>query len=94
MARRVPFIERAESVLIATIFVGILFVAQQYSLHLFRFGLVLLVCGTLLQIAVGNVPRHLGMAASLLRVGIILGIVVIVFSIGILLVPYLAQLGR
>ncbi|PSJ62629.1 hypothetical protein [Kumtagia ephedrae] len=94
MASKTPFAERAEGVLMASILVGIVLVAQQYSLQLYRFGLCLLVAATLLQIAVGNIPKHLGAAASLVRIVVILCVVALMFLLGILLVPYFAQLGR
>lgn len=88
------FAEYAETVLIATMLASILLVAQRYSIAVYRFGLGLLVASTFLQIAVGNVPKYLGIAQTLLRVVLILVFVVLMFCLGIALVPYLSQLGR
>lgn len=94
MQRKLPFAERAENLLMAAILVGIVLVAQQFSIQLYRVGLCVLVTATFLQIAVGNVPKHLGAAASIVRIVLILGVVALIFALGILLVPYFAQLGR
>lgn len=92
--QRPTFAERAELTLIVTMLIGILLVAQRWWIDVYRFGLCLLVAATFLQIAVGNVPKNLGFAGTMVRVVIILAIVALLFSLGILLVPYLAQLGR
>jgi len=94
MAARPAFVERTERALMIAIFSGIILVAQQYSISLFRLGLILLVSATMLQIAVGNLPRHLSAGASLLRIVIILAFVAFMFALGIFLVPFLSQLGR
>lgn len=88
------FPERLEALLIAGMLVGILLVAQRFSVTVFRAGLVLLVASTLLQIAIGNVPKHLGFAATTIRVILIVALIAILFCLGIVLVPYFAQLGR
>lgn len=94
MQKKIPFAERAESLLMISILVGIALVAQPFSVIVFRIGLVVLVAATLLQIAVGNVPKHLDAGPSIVRIVIILAIVAAMFGLGILLVPYFAQLGR
>ncbi|MDZ5700121.1 hypothetical protein [Chelativorans sp. M5D2P16] len=92
--QKVPFAERAEMVLIFTMLGGIALVAQRWSIDVYRFGLVVLVAATFLQIAVGNVPKHLGFAGTAVRTLIILAVIVALFCLGIFLVPFLAQLGR
>ncbi|MFB2551978.1 hypothetical protein [Ensifer soli] len=92
--RETPFIDRLEAVLMTLIVVGILLVAQQWSVTVFRIGLSILVCATLVQIAVGNVPRTLGVGASILRIVLLLGVVALMFGLGILLAPYFAGIGR
>jgi hypothetical protein len=88
------FIDRLEAVLMALILLGILLVAQQYSVLVFRIGLGILVSATLLQIAVGNTPRDLTVAKSLLRIVMLLAVVALIFGLGILLAPYFATIGR
>jgi hypothetical protein len=48
---------------------------------------------TILNIAVGNLPRGAGLWQALRLTVLILLIVAAVFAAGIFLVPYLAQLG-
>ncbi len=91
---RSSFIERAERVLILGMLVGIALIMQRLNLLLFQVGLTVLVVSTLLQIAVGNVPKTGGVVGSLLRIALILGIVALIFGIGIALVPTLSGLGR
>ncbi|NAZ37866.1 hypothetical protein [Rubellimicrobium sp. CFH 75288] len=92
--RRLSFPERAERVLIAALLLAILLIAQPWDIRVFRAGLILLVAATLLQIAVGNLPKDASTGRSLALIGLILGIVAAVFGIGILLTPFLSGLGR
>ena len=88
------FPDRAERVLILAMIAGILVIAlSPRVLWMYQAGLGLLIVATLLQIAVGNVPKHFGFAASAKRILLILGIVVLVFVAGIVLVPLLSGLG-
>lgn len=90
------FQERAESLLIIGMVLGIALITFT-PLAFFEFiqlGLVVLVACTFLQIAVGNIPRDVSWRQGLVRIAIILTVVVIVFGIGIALVPVLSQLGR
>lgn len=91
---RLSFAERAERVLIGAMVLAILLIAQTWSIQLFRYGLLLLVVATLLQIAVGNLPKDAGAARSLLLTAGILCIIAAVFSIGVALTPFLSQIGR
>ncbi|TNC63213.1 hypothetical protein [Rubellimicrobium roseum] len=92
--RHLTFPERAERVLIAALVLAILLIAQPWSILVYRAGLILLVVATLLQIPVGNLPKDAGVGRSLMLIVLILGIVAAVFGIGILLTPFLSQLGR
>ncbi|WP_375570485.1 hypothetical protein ABWH92_17235 [Ahrensia marina] len=90
------FQERAESLLIIGMVLGIALIAFT-PIQFFEFiqlGLVVLVTCTFLQIAVGNIPRDIPWRQGLVRIAIILSIVAVVFGIGIALVPVLSQLGR
>ena len=90
------FPERAEKVLILSMITGILLItfAPRAVFELIQLGLVILVVSTLLQIAVGNIPKDSSTRKSLLMILVILCIIVAVFVLGILLVPVLSQLGR
>lgn len=88
------FAERLETTLIVGLVVGILLIAQRYSILLYRAGLSILVVSTFLQIAVGNLRKDAGLWRSLVFIALVLAIVTAIFGIGILLVPTFAQLGR
>ena len=88
------FPDRAERVLILAMIGGILILTlSPRVLWMYQAGLGLLISATFLQIAVGNLPKHFGFAASVKRILLILGIIVLVFVVGIVLVPILSGLG-
>ena len=91
---RATFPERAERVLIGAMVVGIVLIMQRADLDLFKAGLSILVVATLLQIAVGNIPKQGSVVGSLLRIVLILGLVALIFAAGVWLVPTLSGLGR
>lgn len=88
------FPERLETTLILGLLAGILLIAQRYNLVLFKVGLSVLVVSTLLQIAVGNLRKDASTGRSLVFIATVLAVVAAIFGVGILLVPYFAQLGR
>jgi hypothetical protein len=88
------FPERAEQALIAAMALGIVMIAQRYSISLFRWGLTILVVSTFFQIAVGNLPQDASALRSIVISLMILTVVAAVFAIGIWLVPVLSQLGH
>jgi len=92
--RNLSFAERLERVMIVILLVAIAMIAQRVSIEVYRYGLLLLIGGTLLQIAVGNLPKDAGALRSLKIIAIILAVIAAVFGLGILLVPFLSQLGR
>lgn len=94
MLRSRPFPERASQVLIAVMVVGIVLIAQRYSVILYRWGVCLLVGATFLQIAVGNLPAQASAARSIALSAAILALVAAVFLAGIWLVPILSHMGR
>lgn len=73
---------------------GFLCVLQSWSFGLYRIGLSVIVCATLLNIAVGNLPRDASPARAALLTLAILGAVFVTFAVGVLLVPVLATLGQ
>lgn len=91
---RLSFPERLERVLMVGMVAGILVLAlSPRVLWMYQAGLGILIVSTFLQIAVGNIPAHYGVARSLRHIVIILAIVAAVFVLGILLVPVLSRLG-
>ena len=94
MAAR-SFAEKAELTLIVSMIFGIVVITlSPRVLWMYQAGLTILAVSTILQIAVGNLPKDADMKTSLVRVAIILCVIVAVFVAGILLVPVLSQLGR
>ncbi len=91
---RTSFPKRAEQVLIGGMMVGIALITQRSDLDLFKTGLSVLVVCTLLQIAVGNIPKQGSILGSLVRIALILLLVAAIFGAGVLLVPFLSRLGR
>ena len=92
--RGLAFPERLERVVIAALLLAIALIAQPLDIRLYRVGLLILVGATLLQIAVGNLPKDAGPGRSLAIIGAILLAVAGVFGLGIALTPFLSQLGR
>jgi hypothetical protein len=85
---------RIELMLILLMMAGFVLIAQQWSFALYQLGLLTVISATILNIAVGNVPRTARGWRALRAVVIILAGTAAVFVIGILLVPYLAELGQ
>jgi hypothetical protein len=86
-------VARAELALILIMGLGFLLIVQQWSFAGYQIGLLTVMAATILNIAVGNLPRTAGLGRSLRLTVILLSIVAAVFVAGILLVPYLARLG-
>lgn len=86
-------VPRAELALILIMVLGFLLIVQQWSFGLYQIGLLTVVTATLLNIAVGNLPRGAGLWQALRLTVLLLAIIALVFAAGILLVPYLARLG-
>jgi hypothetical protein len=85
---------RIELLLILLMMAGFVLIAQQWSFALYQLGLLTVIGATILNIAVGNVPRTAQGWRALRSVVVILAVTAAVFVIGILLVPYLAELGQ
>ncbi|CAN5903107.1 hypothetical protein BH24DEI2_BH24DEI2_08740 [soil metagenome] len=77
-----------------TNFVEVGGVEVDVGLRLYQAGLVTLFVSSILQIAFGNLPPGANFGKSLRLLSIALGVVAAVFGTGILLVPFLTQLGR
>ena len=94
MLRNKPFPVAAEIVLIGAMLVGFLLIMQRTFMWMYQLGLAIVVTATFLEIAVGNVPKEASFRRSVKFIALFLSIIVVVFTIGILLVPYLTNLGR
>jgi hypothetical protein len=91
---RRSLVPRLELALILVMAAGFLLITQTWSFGAYQFGLLTVMAATVLNIAVGNLPRQAGPGRALVLTLGILGIVAAVFALGIVLVPYLATLGR
>jgi hypothetical protein len=87
-------VPRLEAAIIFLLGVGFLMVLQRWSFAAYHYGLMSIMGLTLLNIAVGNLPREASLGRTLLMLLLFLALVAVVFGLGIVLVPYLAQLGR
>lgn len=91
---RHAIVPRLELALIVAMCAGFVLIVQQWSFAAFQIGLLMVMAATILNIAVGNLPRQASAGrAAILTLGV-LALTVAVFAAGILLVPYLATLGQ
>jgi hypothetical protein len=91
---RLPFASKLQIVLLGGMILAFLLIAQNQSPDVYQYGLVLLIVFSLLQVVAGNIPPQTRLVGTIVRLLLGLLIVAAVFGIGILLVPYLAELGR
>jgi len=91
---RLPFASQLPIVLLGGMILAFLLIAQNQSVDVYHGGLILLIAFSLLQVVSGNIPPQTGLGGTVVR--LILGLIIVagVFVGGILLVPYLAELGR
>jgi hypothetical protein len=91
---RLPFASQLQIVLLVGMILAFLLIAQNQSVDVYQYGLFLLIGFSLLQVVAGNIPPQTRFVGTLIRLLLGLVIVAAVFGIGIVLVPYLAELGR
>jgi hypothetical protein len=91
---RRAIVPRLELALIFVMCAGFVLIVQQWSFPAYQLGLLTVMAATILNIAVGNLPRQASPGRALLLTLGILTIVAFVFAAGIILVPYLAQMGQ
>ncbi|UCF91634.1 MAG: hypothetical protein JSW39_25735 [Desulfobacterales bacterium] len=89
-----PFAAVMQAILVVLLIASFALITQQYSKTLYRIGFILLVASTFVQIVFGNLPPEADFKRSMKLVGLVFGIVIVVFGLGILLAPYLVNLGR
>ncbi len=94
MTRERPFAATMQGALVVLMTLSFVMIAQQFSSQVYRLGLLLLVVSTIAQIAFGNIPPTAGFRRSMKLLGITVIIVAIVFGVGIVIAPYLVELGR
>lgn len=85
---------RIEAALIILMCVSFVLIAQRLSFQLYRVGMLTVIAVTILNIAVGNVPRAARGWRALRIFIVIMLTTAAVFALGIVLTPYLARLGQ
>ena len=92
--RKKNFAEVLHAILIILMLLSFILITQQGSKIFYQIGFIVLVVSTFIQIVFGNVPPTANFKQSMKLLGIGLAIVGVVFVLGIILAPHLANLGR
>jgi len=82
-----PFATIMQNIVIAFLIISMILVAQRISFQIYKVGLVMLTLFVILQIGFGNIPFKANFVKSMALLGLILLIIISVFSLGILVVP-------
>jgi uncharacterized membrane protein (DUF441 family) len=93
-ANKRPFAAAVHIVLVILMLAGILMIGQQVSKEIYQLGLVVLTASTVVQIAFGNIPANFNFARSMKLFWPFMGIILIVFVVSFVAVPFLYALGR
>jgi hypothetical protein len=83
-----------QGLLVILLLVSFAMITQQFNETLYRIGFLLLIASTLVQIVFGNLPPEADFKQSIRFTAVVFIIIAIVFGLGILLAPYLVNLGR
>jgi hypothetical protein len=89
-----PFAAIVQGILVILLLVSFAMITQQFNETLYRIGFLLLIASTLVQIVFGNLPPEADFKQSIRFTAVVFIIIAIVFGLGILLAPYLVNLGR
>jgi len=89
-----PFAAKMQGILVILLAVSFVLITQQFSETLYRLGFLLLIASTFVQIVFGNLPPEADFKQSIKFTLVVFGIIAIVFGLGILIAPYLVNLGR
>ncbi len=92
--RRQPFASVMHLALVILLLVSFGLITQQRSRFLYQIGFMLLVASTFVQIVFGNVPPSANFKRSMKFLGVGLIIITAVFALGIIITPFLVNLGR
>jgi hypothetical protein len=91
---KTPFASRFQSVMIVLLIISLVLIAQQFSRPVYQIGIVMLITSTFLQIGASNIDPKADFKGSMKVMGIVMLIIAVVFTAGILLVPYFLQIGK
>ena len=89
-----PFAAIVQGLLVILLLVSFAMITQQFNETLYRIGFLLLIASTLVQIVFGNLPPEADFKQSAKFTVVVFIIIAIVFGLGILIAPYLVNLGR
>jgi hypothetical protein len=89
-----PFASVVQITLIYMLLIGFLCITQKWSESIYRFGFILLILTTFVQLAFGNIASNANFAKSMKTVGVTFLVVALVFAVGIWIAPYLVNMGR
>jgi len=89
-----PFAAIVQGILVILLVVSFAMITQQFNETLYRLGFLLLIASTLVQIVFGNLPPEADFKQSIRFTAVVFIIIAIVFGLGILIAPYLVNLGR
>lgn len=92
--RKRPFASVMHLALVILLLVSFVLITQQRSRTLYQIGFMLLVASTFVQIVFGNVPPSANFKRSMKFLGVGLTIITAVFALGIIVTPFLVNLGR
>jgi hypothetical protein len=92
--RKQPFASVMHLALVILLLVSFALITQQRSRTLYQIGFMLLVASTFVQIVFGNVPPSANFKRSMKFLGVGLTIITAVFALGIIVTPFLVNLGR
>ncbi len=94
MKLKMPFAARFQGILIVVMLGGLVLIAQQRSVALYKVGLPLLVTAAFLQIAFGNIPPGANFRKSMALLLLTWGIVAVLFFVSVKLAPTLIDATR
>jgi len=92
--RKQPFASVMHLALVILLLVSFVLITQQRSRTLYQMGFILLVASTFVQIVFGNVPPSANFKRSMKFLGVGLTLITAVFALGIIVTPFLVNLGR
>ncbi len=88
------FASKFQKLLIILLVISFFLIGQEYSMLLYKIGICLLIITTLIQIPFGNIHPQTSFKKSMKSFAKIFLIIIIIFAIGIMLAPYLINMGR
>ncbi len=88
------FAETMQKVMIVLLVLSMVLIAQQFSIVVYKAGIMLLVVATCLQIGFGNIPAMTRFGKTLKMLGVALLIIFFVFGLGALLAPLFVNIVR